>query len=167
MEDATLSREDGRTLHFHDRGPREGWPVFWLHGTPNIGPPPEPLFTDVGRLGLRWLGYDRPGYGGSSAQPGRKPDSAAGDVAAIADRLGSERFSVMGHSGGASHALACAACLPHRGSEDRVVPVSHGEWLARHCPSAQLRRRPGDGHISVLRAAPDALAWLADSVRTR
>ena len=70
MEDATLSREDGRTLHFYDCGPREGWPVFWLHGTPNIGPPPEPLFTDAGRLGLRWLGYDRPGYGAPAHSPG-------------------------------------------------------------------------------------------------
>ena len=35
-----------------------GLPVFWLHGTPNTGAPPEPLFADSARLGIRWLGYE-------------------------------------------------------------------------------------------------------------
>jgi hypothetical protein len=30
------------------------------------------------------------------------------------------------------------------------VPSSHGEWLARRCPSAELWLRPEDGHISIL-----------------
>jgi pimeloyl-ACP methyl ester carboxylesterase len=40
--------------------------------------------------------------------------SAAADVASIADALGVSRFAVMGHSGGAPHALACGALLPER-----------------------------------------------------
>jgi pimeloyl-ACP methyl ester carboxylesterase len=40
--------------------------------------------------------------------------SAAGDVSAVADALGIDRFAVMGHSGGGSHALACAALLQER-----------------------------------------------------
>ena len=40
--------------------------------------------------------------------------SAASYVANIADTLGIERFTVMGHSGGGPHALACAALLPKR-----------------------------------------------------
>ena len=47
------------------------------------------------------------------------------------------------------------------GGEDRVVPVAHGEWLARHCPRPELWLRPRDGHISVLHACPLALDWLA------
>ena len=66
--------------------------------------------------------YDRPSYGGSSPRPGRDVGSAAGDTAAIADAAGVDRFAVMGHSGGAMHALACAALLPHRVSA--VVGVS-------------------------------------------
>lgn len=46
------------------------------------------------------------------------------------------------------------------GGRDRVVPSSHGEWLARHCRSAELWLRPDDGHISVLDAGPAALRWL-------
>jgi pimeloyl-ACP methyl ester carboxylesterase len=50
-----------RRLRVYDVG--DGVPVFWHHGTPNLGLPPEPLF----RPGVRWVSYDRPGYGGSTA----------------------------------------------------------------------------------------------------
>jgi acyl dehydratase len=46
------------------------------------------------------------------------------------------------------------------GTDDHMVPSSHGEWLAAHCPAAELRLQPGAGHISVLDSAPDALAWV-------
>jgi len=104
---------DGRTVHAYDTG-RGSVPVFWLHGTPNIGSPPVPLFPISEPLGIRWLGYDRPGYGGSTPRPGRDIASAAADVAAVADALAVESFAVVGHSGGAPHALACAALLPDR-----------------------------------------------------
>jgi pimeloyl-ACP methyl ester carboxylesterase len=65
-------------------------------------------------LGVRWLSYDRPGYGGSSPRVGRDVASAAGDVAVLADALGVDRFAVVAHSGGVPHALACAALLPGR-----------------------------------------------------
>ncbi len=88
--------------------------VMWHHGTPNIGHPPAPLFAAAARLGLRFVGYDRPGYGGSTARPGRDVASAAGDAAAVADALGIGSFAVLGQSGGGPHALACAALLPGR-----------------------------------------------------
>ena len=116
MNESNLVLDDGRTLRFYDQGPsRDGsLAVFWLHGTPNIGLPPEPLFADAARPGLRWLGYDRPGYGGSTSLEGRDVRSAAFDVARIADHLDIEYFAVAGHSGGGPHALACAALLPDR-----------------------------------------------------
>jgi len=113
MTETDLVLDDGRTLHVYAQETGR-LAVFWLHGTPNIGPPPEPLFADAARLGMRWLGYDRPGYGGSTPRPGRDVASAAHDVARIADRFGIDRFAVVGHSGGGPHALACAALLPDR-----------------------------------------------------
>ena len=104
-----LTLPDGRTLHVYDTG--SGFPVFWHHGTPQIGAVPAPLLA---LPGIRWLSYDRPGYGGSTPQPGRTIASAAADVAAVADSLGIGLFSVLGHSGGGNHALACAALLPDR-----------------------------------------------------
>jgi pimeloyl-ACP methyl ester carboxylesterase len=64
--------------------------------------------------GVQLISYDRPGYGGSERSPGRRVSDAVQDVAAIADALGLETFAVAGRSGGAPHALACAALLPDR-----------------------------------------------------
>ena len=114
---ADLELSDGRRLHFYDTGADHAdsrLAVFWHHGTPNIGAPPEPLLPAAARTGIRWVSHDRPGYGGSTPQPGRDVASAAADVASIADALGIGQFAVMGHSGGATHALACAALLPER-----------------------------------------------------
>lgn len=104
---------DGGVLHAYDTG-GPGHPVIWHHGTPNVGSPPAPLLADAVRLGLRFVGYDRPGYGGSTPSPDRPVASAATYAAAVADVLGLDRFAVMGHSGGGPHALACAALLPAR-----------------------------------------------------
>ena len=101
-------------LHGYDTGEADRLPLIYHHGTPNIGSPPEPLFADGDRLGLRWIGYDRPGYGGSAPAPGRDVASAATDTTRIADELGIDRFAVLGHSGGGPRALACAALLPER-----------------------------------------------------
>lgn len=280
QSDVTL--DGGRVLHAYQTVPADvssgtdadaPMPVFWFHGTPNIGAPPVPLFATAGEHGLRWVSYDRPGYGGSSPNPGRAIASAASDVAAVADALGIGRFAVLGHSGGGPHALACAAVLGDRvtaavsvsglspfpdgdedtwyagmypggeatlraaragreeyeahlaaseydpemftpadhaalegdwkwvlsvvgpaldngpggmiddelaytrpwgcdpaaiavpvlllhGTEDRVVPSFHSESLARRIPHATLRISPGDGHISILRHAAEAVAWL-------
>jgi pimeloyl-ACP methyl ester carboxylesterase len=46
------------------------------------------------------------------------------------------------------------------GDADRVVPPAHSRWLAARIPSAELWLRPGDGHVSVLGAAPAVLDWL-------
>jgi pimeloyl-ACP methyl ester carboxylesterase len=117
MQENELTLGDGRVLHYYDWKPEFEEPeltVFWHHGTPNIGKPPAPLFAAALEMGIRWIGYDRPGYGGSSARSGRDVASCAEDVARIADQLGIEQFAVMGHSGGGPHALACAALLPKR-----------------------------------------------------
>jgi len=285
VHEADLTLSDGRLLHFYDTGPvydtgpDARLPVFWHHGTPNVGEPPEPLFAAAAENGIRWVSYDRPGYGGSTPYPGRDVASAAADVGCIADALGIGQFAVMGHSGGGPHALACGALLPGRvtgvvsgsglapagaegldwfagmhpsgaaelraaargpaalgdylaaadfdpeqftpadhaalagawswlgavagqaiagglggaiddnlayvapwgfrpgeirvpvlylqGGQDRIVPPSHARWLASHTPSAELRLRPHDGHVSVLGSAEDAMAWLQVQANAR
>jgi pimeloyl-ACP methyl ester carboxylesterase len=108
---------DGRTLHGYDTG-GDGVPVVWHHGTPNVGAPPRPLLKLADEIGLRWVSFDRPGYGGSTANSGRSVAAVVDDVVALADELEFDRFAVMGHSGGGPHALACAAALV-----DRVLAV--------------------------------------------
>jgi pimeloyl-ACP methyl ester carboxylesterase len=102
-----------------EAGDPEGHPVFALHGTPGSRLLWHGLVDDAAMRGIRLLGYDRAGYGGSSRDIGRSVAAAAVDVAAIADALGIRRFAVHGGSGGGPHALACAALL-----SDRVVAAA-------------------------------------------
>jgi len=105
---------DGRRLSVESVGAPEGRPVFLLHGTPGGRNGPRPRGIVLYRLGIRLISYDRPGYDGSDRQPDRTVADAAIDVQAIADNFGLERFSVVGRSGGAPHALACTALLKPR-----------------------------------------------------
>jgi pimeloyl-ACP methyl ester carboxylesterase len=105
---------DGRSLGVVEAGDANGPAVFALHGTPGSRLLWHGLIEDAEARGIRLVGYDRPGYGGSDPQPGRRVADAAGDVAAIADALGLDRLAVEGGSGGGPHALACATLLPER-----------------------------------------------------
>jgi len=72
----------------------------------------EPNGADAAARGLRLICYDRPGYGGSTPQPGRTVASCAADVRAICAELDISRLAIWGISGGGPHVLACAALLP-------------------------------------------------------
>jgi len=104
---------NSRRLAFCEWGDPDGPAIFYLHGTPgsrylrHVGD----LYVDAD---LRVITYDRPGYGLSAPAPGRIVADTAADVAAIADHLGLERFSVVGVSAGGVHAFAVAAVLPDR-----------------------------------------------------
>lgn len=95
-------------------GDPRGRPVFLLHGTPGSRLGPAPRGMVLYQRGMQLIAYDRPGYGGSDRLPGRSVADVVQDVTAIADALELERFAVVGRSGGAPHALACAALIPER-----------------------------------------------------
>jgi pimeloyl-ACP methyl ester carboxylesterase len=114
MTELDVTLRDGRTVHVYDEGDPQGAAVVVHHGTPSSGRL-YPSFVDDARVrGIRLIGFDRPGYGGSSAQLGRSVAAAAADVAELLDGLDVDRFATWGHSGGGPHALACAALLPER-----------------------------------------------------
>jgi pimeloyl-ACP methyl ester carboxylesterase len=167
---------DGRALGVVEAGDSSGRAVFVLHGTPGSRLLWRGLVEDAEGRGIRLVGYDRPGYGGSDPQPGRRVADAADDVAAIADSLGIDRLAVEGGSGGGPHALACAALLP-----DRVVataclagvapyPAEGLDWLegmgqdnldefaATLEGREPLERYLRDQADSMLAAQPEALA---------
>jgi pimeloyl-ACP methyl ester carboxylesterase len=104
---------DGRTLVIEDAGDEDGFPVLLHAGTPGsrrlYG---SRTLADAQRRGLRLIGYDRPGYGGSTPYPGRSMADCAGDVRLICETLGIGRLAMWGLSGGGPHVLACAALLP-------------------------------------------------------
>lgn len=56
VKETDLELSDGRTLHIYDTsgdGADARLAVFWHHGTPNIGPPPEPLLPAAAQRGIR------------------------------------------------------------------------------------------------------------------
>lgn len=126
----------GRILEISQGGDPDGLPIFFLHGTPDSRNLYQPHVAYAESNHVRLIGYNRPGYGGSTPVPGRRIADAAPDVAAIADHLGLDKFAVWGISGGGAPALACAAGLPKRvvaaASIAGVAPY-HAEgldWLA-------------------------------------
>ena len=108
----TVRTPDGRTLAIEEAGDPGGHPVLVHNGTPNSRHLYGPAAADAAARGLRLIGYDRPGYGGSTPQPGRTVADCAADVRAICAGLGIDRLAMWGISGGGSHVLACAALLP-------------------------------------------------------
>jgi pimeloyl-ACP methyl ester carboxylesterase len=105
---------DGRNVSFRIYGPRSGLPVVFQYGTPGTGLLSPQQVSAVERAGVQLLVIDRPGYGASTPRGGRRVVDVVADVSRIVDGLGWDRFAIWGGSGGAPHALACAAELPHR-----------------------------------------------------
>jgi pimeloyl-ACP methyl ester carboxylesterase len=102
---------DGRMLAVEESGDPAGRPVLVHMGTPGSRHLYGPVMRDAAARGLRLISYDRPGYGGSSPQPGRTVADCAGDVRAICAELGIERLATWGMSGGGrtcSRALPCS-----------------------------------------------------------
>jgi pimeloyl-ACP methyl ester carboxylesterase len=110
----TVPAAGGRVLEVLVAGPDDALPLVFHTGTPSglIGYPP--LADAASARGLRTVLYSRPGYGGSTPQPGRLVADAAADVDKILERIGADEFVTAGWSGGGPHALACAALLPVR-----------------------------------------------------
>ncbi len=106
-----IVRVGRRDLAVEDPGPESGFPVI-VHngaGSRHLFPPAVAEGRD---LGLRLIGYDRPGCGGSTAMPGRVIADCAADAQAIMSELGIAKIAVWGSSGGGPYALATAAKLP-------------------------------------------------------
>lgn len=112
---------DGRRIVTYAHG-EPGRPLVLVHhGTPSSGILTQSWADDAERLGVRLVGYSRPGYDDSTRSAGRTVAAAATDAAAVADAEGAERFVNWGVSGGGPHALACAALLPDRVARTAVV----------------------------------------------
>lgn len=146
----------GRALAVESLGDPRGRPVFLLHGMPGSRVGPHPRSTVLYRLGVRLISYDRPGYGDSTRQVGRRVSAAAADVRIIADDLGLDGFAVLGRSGGGPHALACAALLPERVSRVAVLVglaprnATGLDWYAGMTPSnVRAYREAERGHDRI------------------
>ncbi|MEU4193887.1 alpha/beta hydrolase [Kribbella sp. NPDC026611] len=135
-----------RELRYSIYGPADGVPVLSFGGSPSTRWKRPDAVRAVEECGVRLVTPDRPGYGGSTRQPGRTVASAAVDAAAVANALSWDRFTVTGGSGGGPHALACAALLGDLPAAQRSPVTAHRpattppRWPACTQPSSQASK---------------------------
>ncbi|MFA6292494.1 MAG: alpha/beta hydrolase, partial [Victivallales bacterium] len=122
---------DGRRLSYAEYGDPHGKPIIYFHGFP--GSRYEAALAGKTALAhnARFIGIDRPGYGASDPNPRRKLLDWPDDVAEFADKLGIDKFYVIGISGGAPYTAACAWKMPSRiimaGIISGLGPVDSGK----------------------------------------
>ena len=103
---------DGRNLCVESGGDPSGRVVLSLHGWPGSRIHPEYVFDAAEQGGIHLLGYDRPGYGGSSPHPTRSVASCAQDVRTIARGLDSTgSASAAPRAEGPTHSPWGRSCL--------------------------------------------------------
>lgn len=106
----------GRSLAYAQMGQPDGTPVFYFHGVPGSRLDFDHPFSrpTLDGSGVRLIGIDRPGSGGSTHQPRRRYDDWPADVLAVANELGFDRFGILAYSTGGTYAIACALAFPQR-----------------------------------------------------
>jgi pimeloyl-ACP methyl ester carboxylesterase len=129
--DNVLHLQDGRVLGYAEYGDPHGTPVFFFHGLPGSRRQRHPDDSIATELGARIITMDRPGYGLSDFQPGRKLLDWPDDVAQLAEALNIDQFAAIGLSGGGPYLLACAYKMPERLTSAIVIsgmgPVDNPE----------------------------------------
>lgn len=138
QNDGRIRLADGRWLAYREYGQIHGPLVFYFHGTP--GSRLELALCDEESCcsGARVIAVDRPGMGGSSYQCGRRILDWPCDIEQLAAALGysESRFGIVGLSGGAPYAAACAAKIPHR--------LTHVAIVSGHTPLGACGTCPGN-----------------------
>lgn len=125
-------------------GPEDARHLLIFHsGTPNAAVHWDGLIAAAAAADMRVAVYSRGGYGTSPRREGRTMADEAAITGALADRVGAERFFVLGTSGGGPPALAAAALLAERvlacGVAAGLAPrVEAGPAWAGFVPEAQL-----------------------------
>ena len=138
-----IELSDGRELGYAEAGDPDGEPGLVFHGWPNCRTFAA-AFDEIGReRGLRFVAPERPGFGVSDPDPGRRLTDWPADVTALMGHLGIETAPVLGVSGGGPYALACAAEISERTPWVAVgCGVGPMEAVPVHARAARARRRP-------------------------
>jgi pimeloyl-ACP methyl ester carboxylesterase len=158
MLEASVTLSDGRLLAYTDLGAPRGPVVLYFHGAPTTRLDLA-IFEDAfAERGVRVVSPDRPGYGGSSPQPGRRLEDWPSDVAALANHLGVEHFAVMALSSGGPYAVACTALLPDLvASAGIVAGVTDFGW-----PGAWNGYPADEATLMRIGDEAGAVAWCED-----
>lgn len=111
-----------------DRGPDDGEAIVLLHGFPETAAAWDGVVPALVEAGYRTLAPNQRGYSPGARPTGRRSYVASvlvGDVLALADAAGVERFHLVGHDFGAVVAWTLAASHPERLLSLTAVSVGH------------------------------------------
>ena len=132
--EAQITLSDGRKLGYRLTGDPDGRPLLYFHGFPGSRLEADWLCNDASGCDWRIYALDRPGMGLSDYLPGRTLRDWPCDVAEFANTIGLGKFSILGVSGGAPYAAACAWAMQERlravGLVCGLGPVHQPENLA-------------------------------------
>lgn len=149
--DGSIRLCDGRRLSYREYGEFADGPlVFYFHGTP--GSRLELALCDIESCnsGVRVVAVDRPGMGCSSYDANRCITDWPCDIEQLACALGhaDKPFGIVGLSGGAPYAAACARYIPHR--------LTHVAIVSGHTPLEACGVCPGnqDKQIELVARLP-------------
>jgi pimeloyl-ACP methyl ester carboxylesterase len=114
---------DGRRLGYDERGPSNGKPLFYFHGSPSSRFESALYVTEelLQSLDVRMIAVDRPGMGLSDFLPDRRLLDWPRDIFALADHLKVERFAVLAYSLGGPYGAVCAFAIPERLTKVGIV----------------------------------------------
>jgi pimeloyl-ACP methyl ester carboxylesterase len=118
----------GLTFEVTDTGPAGGRLIIALHGFPEDRHSWDEVAESLASAGYRVLAPDQRGYS-PGARPARRRDYAmselTGDVLALAQAAGADRFDVVGHDWGGMVAWSLAARHPERVRTATVLVSPH------------------------------------------
>lgn len=110
-------RHDGLTFDVTDAGPSDGELIVLLHGFPETRSSWDKVIPSLTEAGYRVIAPDQRGYSPRARPKGRRSytlDKTAGDIVALADEAGVDKFHVVGHDWGGGVAWALATLHPDR-----------------------------------------------------
>jgi pimeloyl-ACP methyl ester carboxylesterase len=109
-----LKLPDGRQLSYAEFGNPQGMPAIYCHGFPGSRLEAGLFEQAAVERQLRIIAPERNGLGRSEPKPGRRLLDWASDVEVLVEQLRLREFYLIGISGGAPYALACARHFGNR-----------------------------------------------------
>ncbi len=159
--DSRIELKDKRQISYIECGDPKGVPFFYFHGFPGSRLEACMIHEPAATLGIRLISPDRPGYGGSTCKKNRSLKDWPNDVIELADRLGIQKFSIIGVSGGAPYACACARYIPERilslGLMCGMGPANH-RWQRKNMQPVARK------FLSMASLSPKMTDWLLGSI---
>jgi pimeloyl-ACP methyl ester carboxylesterase/DNA-binding CsgD family transcriptional regulator len=150
-----LRLPDGRRLAYREYGRRNGRPFLAFHEGLGSSLLPVGLDGFAGRIGLRVICIDRPGFGQSDPLPEFAFERVAADIETLCDHIGVARLDIFTMISGASAGLSTAIQLGDR--------VGNLIVISGRPPAAGSRSAARDP-VNLMRARIESHPWVMETL---